>query len=276
MLRDQSPDPAQPARRHPRRQRRRITERSRDCAAAQPGPVNCRPLGSRLAREATTTWPARSRALRSALTVDPPSSSAARHGLGPAASPPAPALNTTPTYHVWPEHPVQPHQNGPSPPPRRGSSPLRGRASIAEVSQMLSTAGQERMTWPPENASAPIMMSGSAPSVLGRAWCRLCSPGHQGVYRAASPPGPGTVCRPALFLGGSAPDALRHGLEGVGQAVRADGATTTDRLRRQDASSAVGSRRLSSLTCFAGGRGVESFTDSAFRHESRGCGAARL
>jgi pimeloyl-ACP methyl ester carboxylesterase len=50
-------------------------------------------------------------------------------------------------------------------------------------------------------------------------------------------PGPAegrSPCSAALLQGGSAPDALRHGLKGVGQAVRADDATTADRLRRFD------------------------------------------
>jgi hypothetical protein len=50
-------------------------------------------------------------------------------------------------------------------------------------------------------------------------------------------PGPAegsSPCCAALLRGGSAPDALRHGLKRVGQAVRADGATAADRLRRFD------------------------------------------
>jgi hypothetical protein len=48
-------------------------------------------------------------------------------------------------------------------------------------------------------------------------------------------PGPAqgsSPCRAALLRGGSAPDALRHRLKSVGQAVRADVATAADRLRR--------------------------------------------
>ena len=48
-------------------------------------------------------------------------------------------------------------------------------------------------------------------------------------------PGPAegsSPCRAALLRGGSAPDALRHDLKSIGQAVRADVATAADRLRR--------------------------------------------
>ena len=48
-------------------------------------------------------------------------------------------------------------------------------------------------------------------------------------------PGPAegsSPCCAALLRGGSAPDALRHDLKSVGQAVRADDATAADRLRR--------------------------------------------
>ena len=48
-------------------------------------------------------------------------------------------------------------------------------------------------------------------------------------------PGPAegsSPCRAALLRGGCAPDALRHGLKSIGQAVRADVATAADRLRR--------------------------------------------
>jgi hypothetical protein len=61
-------------------------------------------------------------------------------------------------------------------------------------------------------------------------------PGHRRVYPPAGLPADPAAgrspCCAALFLGGSAPDALRHGLKGVGQAVCADGATAADRLRR--------------------------------------------
>jgi hypothetical protein len=48
-------------------------------------------------------------------------------------------------------------------------------------------------------------------------------------------PGPAqgsSPCRAALLRGGSAPDALRHDLKSIRQAVRADVATAADRLRR--------------------------------------------
>ena len=48
-------------------------------------------------------------------------------------------------------------------------------------------------------------------------------------------PGPAegsSPCCAALLQGGSAPDAVRHGLKSVGQAAHADGAKTADRLRR--------------------------------------------
>ena len=50
-------------------------------------------------------------------------------------------------------------------------------------------------------------------------------------------PGPAegsSPCCAALLRGGSAPNALRHDLKRVGQAVRADGAKAADRLRRFD------------------------------------------
>jgi hypothetical protein len=62
--------------------------------------------------------------------------------------------------------------------------------------------------------------------------------GYRRVYRAAElpadPAAGRSACCAALVLGGSAPDALRHGLKGVGQAVCPDGATAADCLRRLD------------------------------------------
>jgi hypothetical protein len=52
-----------------------------------------------------------------------------------------------------------------------------------------------------------------------------------GELRAGLEAEPSPPFRAALLQGGSAPDALRHGLKSVGQAARADSASTADSLR---------------------------------------------
>jgi hypothetical protein len=116
---------------------------------------------------------------------------------------------------------------------------LRSLPLSPRISQRHSCRGPEQQSYPtrlPALARRGVterLLDGR--KLIMRYYRRhLLTGGVLGPAEGSSP------CCAALLQGGPAPDAVRHGLESVGQAVRADDAKAADRLRRFDLPRAAG------------------------------------
>jgi hypothetical protein len=106
---------------------------------------------------------------------------------------------------------------------------------------MARQPGENREQRPGEGGHPPGASSRSRPLPAAR-WPASSSrwPGRPAALprrardRRAGLPGDRPVRRAAFFPGSSAPDAVLHGLHGVGQAACVDAAAAADRLRRAD------------------------------------------